>query len=99
MGEDSGLLKKYGPFSPTDHRKLVVSSILKRFPNMRESITRQLKHSEKTDRIYYDLEVGRTNAVEVLERRKQMFPAATPAPSVTPAPPATPPPAATPPQQ
>ena len=41
----SGLFKEYGHFTSTDNRKRFASVLYERFPDMREKIAKQLKHS------------------------------------------------------
>jgi hypothetical protein len=69
---ECGLEETYGPFSPGDNRKHFVSLVLKKFPHLREKLSKQLKHSKKIERTMYDLSSAAGISVELHGVRKDL---------------------------
>ena len=64
------MFARYGLFTPNEHRKLVVSTVLKRYPNYKDALSKQLKYSEQAEKIMYDPEAGAVNVVDdILQKR------------------------------
>ena len=85
--QETGMQNKYGHFTSTDNHKRFASLIFQKFPRMRESIAKQLKHSAQTERIIHDVSTGAENAVKVsqlmknidtLNKKKSLSPAKSP---------------------
>jgi hypothetical protein len=75
---ESGMLEKYGAFSPTDNRKHVISHLLRRYPELRDKISKQMKHSAQTERTFYDLSTGADISIDLLRKRMEVCATSTP---------------------
>jgi hypothetical protein len=69
----TGMLEKHGPITTTENRKRIATVLGQRFPELRERIAKQLKHSVATERACYDLATGAQNAVYLATLMRPSF--------------------------
>jgi hypothetical protein len=69
----TGMLAKHGPITTTENRKRIATVLGERFPELRERIAKQLKHSVATERACYDLATGAQNAVYLATLMRPSF--------------------------